>query len=156
MNKLRYLYGDKRVRAKTWDESKQKFVPAVTTSVDAWGNERKHAVWESVDDSKSSKRDLSKTITESDLARDGEDDVTLADIAPSVEGGFEEALLLYDASRVCDETEMKVVRKFLDGDSTNAIFKDFDQEGIKFSARRMERLKEKLRSVFRDEVAVKA
>ena len=148
LNRVRYLYGDKRVRAKVWDEAKQKMVPATVVTVDSCGKVHKRALWESVNDGKVSKRDLSKTITESALSRDGEDEVTIADITPSADVGLEEALLLYDASRVCDEVEMQVVRKFLDGDSTNMIFKDFDRDGIKFSARRMEKLKNKLRELF--------
>ena len=154
LNRVRYLYGDKRVRAKVWDESKQKMVPATVTMVDAYGNVRKRAVWESVNVDKVSKRDLSATITESALARDGEDEVTLADIAPSVDGGFDEAMLLYDASRVCDDVEMQVVRKFLDGDSANMIFKDFDRDGVKFSARRMDKLKRKLQELFAEEAFI--
>lgn len=148
LNKVRYLYGDKRVRAKEWDSDKSKFVPKTECVMDAWGNSRKHAVWDDVNSAKVGKRDLSMTVTESDLSRDGEDPITLADVAPSVDGGFEEALLMYDVSRVCNPVEMKVVRKFMDGDSTNQIFKDFESEGIKFSARQMSNLKEKLRGLF--------
>ena len=144
INKCKYLFGDHRVRKMV--EGK-----AVTETVtDAWGNMRKKAVYEEeLDLSKSSRRDISMQVNESDLTRDGEDPVTIADIAGAVDGGYEESMLLYDIGRVCDEVEMKVARKFMEGDSANRIYKDLEAEGIRFTARQMSKLKEKLAAVLR-------
>lgn len=143
INKCKYLFGDRRTRKMV--EGK----PMTETVTDAWGNERKRAVYEEeIDQSKASKRDLTMKVNESELARDGEDPITIADVAGVTEGGYEESMLMYDLSRMCDEVEMVVVRKFMDGDSANRIYKDFDESGVKFTARQMQKLKDKLRGYF--------
>lgn len=145
LNKVKYLYGDCRVRKMT-EEGKA----ATRVEVDSWGNERVRAVYEGeVDPKKVSKRDMSLTVNESDLARDGEDPITIADVAGVDDGGYEEIVLMNSIAAVCDETEMCVVRKWLDGDSTNRIYKDFDAAGVKFSARQMEKLKAKVGAILR-------
>lgn len=144
LNKCKYLFGDTRTRKMVEGKA------ATEVVVDAWGNARVRAVYEEeLDPKKVAKRDFTKKVNESDLARDGEDPITIADVAGTTEGGYEEALLMYDLSRVCDELEMRVVRKFMDGDSANRIYADFEVEGVKFSARQMSKLKDKLRGVLR-------
>lgn len=144
LNKCKYLFGDTRTRKMVEGKA------ATEVVVDAWGNERTRAVYEDeTDPNKVAKRDFTKKVNESDLARDGEDPITIADVAGTTEGGYEEALLMYDISRVCDELEMRVVRKFMAGDSANRIYKDFEEEGVKFTARQMSKLKEKLRGILR-------
>lgn len=140
INKCKYLFGDHRVR-----QMDEKGKAKTQTVVDAWGNERVRAVYEEeVDLTKVSKRDLSKNINESDLAPEGGDPISIADIAGTVDGGYEEYIFMDGLSQVCDETEMKVCEKLLGGDSKNQVYKDFEAEGIKFTARQMENMKKKL------------
>lgn len=149
INKCKYLFGDNRVRKMT-SEGKA----ATETVVDAWGNERKRAVYEEeLDLTKVSKRDITMKINESDLARDGEEPMTLDMVAGCVEGGYEESMLMTDLERLCDETEMVVVKKFMEGDSANRIYKDFDEAGVKFTARQMQNLKQKLAQFLRPQLA---
>lgn len=147
INKCKYLFGDRRTRKMV--EGK-----AVTEEVtDAWGNKRMRAVFEEeIDPKKVPKRDLMMKVNESDLSKDGDDPIMISEIAGGVEGGYEEAMLFYDLSRICNETEMMAVHKFMNGDSTNQIYKDFDKDGVKFSARAMAKLKEKLAQYLRPEL----
>lgn len=143
INKCKYLFGDSRVPKLGADGKRMTKIVK-----DAWGIDRKKVVFEDgVDPTKFGKRDLRLKVNESDLTRDGEETVTIADVAGEVDGGFEDSLLKISLERVCNETEMLAVRKFIEGDTTNRIFKDFDDEGIKFTARQMEKLKDKIRRV---------
>lgn len=149
INKCKYLFGDHRVR-----KMNAQGVAETTTVVDAWGNERTRAVYEEeVDPKKVSKRDLSKNINESDLAPEGEDPISIADIAGTVDGGYEEYMFMDALERICDETELKVCKKLLGGDSKNQVYKDFEAEGIKFTARQMENLKAKLLPILKPSYA---
>lgn len=152
LNKCKYLYGDNRVRKMIGGKA----VTEVT--VDKWGNERKKAVYEGVDETKVGKRDLSMQVTESALAREGEEPMTIDDVAGSNRSTIEceEQLLLNDLSKVCDAEEMEVIRKFMAGDSANRIYKDFDTNGVKFSPRKMSKLKEKLAGLLRPELSQEA
>lgn len=143
LNKCKYLFGDQRVRKMVGGKAVTEVV------VDRWGNERKKAVYDGVDESKISKRDLSMSVNESALARDGEEPMTIDDITGGVQGDCETSMLMYDISRICDKTEMEVVRKFMGGDSANRIYNDLEAAGVKFSTRKMAKLKEKIAGLLR-------
>lgn len=146
INKCIYLFGDQRVQRMVDGK------PVKETVVDKWGNTRQWNVYD-IDPNKVGKRCLALTMNESDLSNDDGDPCTIDDVAGGVEDDLDTAMLLYDISRVCDDVEMKVVKKFMAGDSANRIYEDFEKAGISFSARRMAKLKEKVAQVLRPELS---
>lgn len=152
INKVKYLFGDKRVRVKEADANGVMH-NKVRVEYDAWGNARVRAVYEEdVDYSKSSKRDYSKNINESDLSRDGEDSVSIADVAGVVDNTFEEYIFMDALERVCDDLELDICKKLLAGYSKNQVYKECESKGIKFTVNMMEKLKAKLLPILKPEM----
>lgn len=148
LNKVTYLYGDKRVRKR--NEDGEAYTQTIT---DRFGNERVRAVFEDeIDTKKVSKRDFSRNINESDLARDGEDPMTIEDVAGGVEGGYSYCDLMMSLGSVCDEVELKVVNRIIEGTPMTHIYKELAEEGINWTSRMMTKLKEKLGPVLKPTV----
>lgn len=145
LNKCKYLFGDTRVRKMVGGKA----VTEVVT--DKWGNERKKAVYEGVNENKLCKRDLSLKVNESALARDSEEPMTIDDVAGGVSGEFDSMALMEDLRKICGEAEMKAIKLFMEGNSTNRVRQYFDGVGVKFSARDMDKLKTKLRTFLQPE-----